>query len=112
MTDCIFCKIVAGEIPSDPVYENDTVFAFRDNNPQAPTHVLIVPKKHVDGLHAVDDTDDLQSLLLAAAHIAREDGIAGSGYRVVINSGRHGGQSVDHLHVHLLGGRTMTWPPG
>ncbi|MBA3725821.1 MAG: histidine triad nucleotide-binding protein [Armatimonadetes bacterium] len=110
--DCLFCKIVAREIPADMVFENDACLAFRDLNPQAPTHVLIVPKKHIDGLASASLDDDLQSLLLAASEIARQEGIDRAGYRVVINSGQQAGQTVFHLHVHVLGGRTMAWPPG
>jgi len=110
--DCLFCKIVAREISADIVFENDACLAFRDLNPQAPTHILIVPKKHVDGLASVSADDDLQSLLLAASEIARQEGIDRLGYRVVINSGQQAGQTVLHLHVHLLGGRALEWPPG
>lgn len=112
MEDCLFCKIVRKEIAAEIVFENETALAFRDINPQAPTHILVIPKKHVSGIHAADSTDDIQGLLLTSAQIARDEGIETAGYRLVINSGRHGGQTVDHLHVHILGGRTMTWPPG
>lgn len=110
--DCLFCKIIAREIPADIVFESDSLLAFRDINPQAPTHILVIPKEHVDGIHAIGDADDMHGLMQAASQIARGEGIETAGYRLVINSGRHGGQTVDHLHVHLLGGRTMTWPPG
>ncbi len=111
-TECIFCKIASKEIPADIVVENDSVIAFRDLNPQAPTHILVIPKRHVDGIAEASRDDDLQELLLAAAEAARIDGIHRSGYRLVVNSGHHGGQTVHHLHVHVLGGRVMTWPPG
>jgi len=111
--DCIFCKIITGEIPSGKVFENQEVFAFSDINKQAPTHVLIVPKKHIASLdHAsAEDIQVLGHLHAVAAEIARKSGLT-DGYRTVINTGSDGGQTVDHLHVHLLGGRTMQWPPG
>jgi histidine triad (HIT) family protein len=111
--DCIFCKIAAGVIPSKKVWEDDAVYAFHDIEPKAPTHILVIPKKHVASLeHAeADDAALLGRLLLAAAAIAREHGL-GKGYRVVISTGPEGGQTVDHLHLHLLGGRQMHWPPG
>jgi len=112
MEDCLFCKIIGKEITADIVFENEKVLAFRDINAQAPTHILVIPKKHVDGIHAADSSDDIQGILLTAAQIARDEGIETAGYRLVINSGRHGGQTVEHLHLHILGGRTMTWPPG
>jgi len=111
--DCIFCKIISGEIPSEKVFENDDVFAFSDINKQAPTHVLVVPKKHIASLdHASpEDIQVLGNLHAVAAEIARKSGLT-DGYRTVINTGPDGGQTVDHLHVHLLGGRAMDWPPG
>jgi histidine triad (HIT) family protein len=111
---CIFCKIAAGEIPAKKVHEDEEVVAFRDLNPQAPTHVLIIPKRHVPSLADAVEGDGalLGRLLLAARDIAVQEGIAGAGYRVVTNSGELGGQSVFHIHLHLLGGRPMTWPPG
>jgi histidine triad (HIT) family protein len=99
-------------VPADIVFESDSVLAFRDVSPQAPTHILVIPKRHVEGIHAVDSSDDLQGLMQSVAQVASDEGVETAGYRVVINSGRHGGQTVDHLHVHILGGRTMTWPPG
>ncbi|KAA0225602.1 histidine triad nucleotide-binding protein [Fimbriimonadia bacterium ATM] len=110
--DTIFAKIISREVPADIMYETDQVVAFRDINPQAPVHVLVVPKKWVKGIESATSEDDLQSLLLAAAEVARIEGVERSGYRLVINSGQHGGQTVDHLHVHVLGGRPMAWPPG
>lgn len=114
MSDCLFCKIVAGEIPADIIKEGDDWLAFRDINPQAPTHVLIIPRQHVATLNDVDEdsADIISSLTLAAKTIAREEGIADSGYRTVMNCNSDGGQSVYHIHVHLLGGRSMRWPPG
>lgn len=111
--DCIFCKIIAGEIPSGKVFEDDKVFAFSDINKQSPMHVLIVPKKHIASLdHAsAEDIQVLGHLHAVAAEIARKTGLT-NGYRTVINTGPDGGQTVDHLHVHLLGGRAMHWPPG
>ena len=111
---CIFCRIAAGEIPARKVHEDDEIVAFRDLNPQAPTHVLIIPKRHVPSLADAGDGDGalLGKLLLAARDVAAKEGIAGAGYRVVTNSGELAGQSVFHVHLHLLGGRPMTWPPG
>jgi len=113
MTDCLFCRIIAGEIPSKKVYEDDHTYAFEDINPQAPTHVLVVPKKHVRGLKEalVEDAEMIGRCYLAAAHIARQRSIE-DGYRTVLNIGPRAGQSVFHLHVHLLGGRRLGWPPG
>lgn len=110
--NCIFCKIAAGEIPCDKVTETDSWLAFRDINPQAPTHVLVIPKKHLPGVQAATEDDNLGELLLAAKEVARIEGVDRTGYRLVINSGQQGGQTVDHLHLHVLGGRQMTWPPG
>ena len=113
MADCIFCKIIARQIPSQLVYEDEQAVAFKDLTPQAPTHVLIVPRKHVAGLSDCEDGDKalLGHLQRVAAVVAEKAGVA-SGYRLVINNGRSAGQSVDHLHYHLLGGRSMQWPPG
>jgi len=112
--DCIFCKIVAGGIPAAKVFEDDRAVAFRDINPQAPTHALIIPRRHVASLGEAGEDDEslLGHLLLVAARVAREEGLAESGYRTVINTGAGAGQSVFHIHVHLLGGRALTWPPG
>jgi histidine triad (HIT) family protein len=110
---CLFCKIVAGEIPSKKVFEDDLTYAFRDINPQAPTHVLVVPRKHIASLAvaSAEDQELLGYLHLVAARIANSEGLS-KGFRTVINTGPDGGQTVDHLHVHLLGGRAMLWPPG
>jgi histidine triad (HIT) family protein len=110
--DCLFCKIVRGEIPAKLVFQNDRVVAFRDLKPEAPTHVLVVPREHVASLNEVSDASTVGELALAAAHIAKAEGIAESGYRTVINTNRDAGQTVFHLHLHLLGGRSMDWPPG
>lgn len=109
---CIFCRIAHGEIPAQMVANNKEIVAFRDLNPQAPVHILIVPKKHVGSLDDAADSDLLGRMMSLAAAIARQEKIAKTGYRTVINTGKDGGQSVDHLHLHLLGGRAMTWPPG
>jgi histidine triad (HIT) family protein len=111
--NCLFCKIVAGQIPSKPVFEDEQTYAFGDLHPQAPVHILIVPRKHIASTAEADagDSDLLGHLVWAAAEIARDKGL-GKGYRLVINTGEDGGQTVDHLHVHLLGGRPMHWPPG
>jgi histidine triad (HIT) family protein len=112
--NCLFCKIVAGDIPSDQVYQDDACVAFNDISPQAPTHILIVPRVHVDSLDTAQEHDKagIGHLLLAAAEIAREKGFAENGYRVVINTNADGGQTVFHLHVHLLAGRPFVFPPG
>ena len=112
--DCIFCKIAAGEIPATRVFEDELCVAFNDLSPQAPTHVLIIPRDHVDSLDKarVDDKDTLGHLLLTAAEIARRQGFAENGYRVVVNTNSDGGQTVFHLHVHLLAGRPFLFPPG
>jgi histidine triad (HIT) family protein len=114
MKDCLFCKIIAGDIPSARVYEDDVCIAFNDITPQAPTHILIIPRDHVDSLDKADggQKDLLGHLLLTAAAIARRDGFADDGYRVVINTNHDGGQTVFHLHVHLLAGRPFIFPPG
>ena len=113
MNDCLFCRIIRGEIPSKKVYEDDHTFAFEDINPQAPTHVLVVPKKHLRGLKEAmaQDAETIGQCQLAAANIARQRAIE-DGYRTVLNVGPRAGQSVFHLHVHLLGGRNLQWPPG
>ena len=111
--DCLFCRIVAGEIPSDRVHEDDDVIAFRDINPRAPTHVLVIPRRHIPDARALTDADAgvLARLFAVMRQLAEEAGL-GSGYRIVTNVGPDAGQSVAHLHFHLLGGRSMGWPPG
>ena len=112
--DCLFCKIVAGAIPSTQVHADDLVIAFRDIAPRAPTHILIVPHEHIRSAAELTEAHGplLGRIFAVAADIARREGIADAGYRLVSNVGRWGGQTVDHLHVHLLGGRAFTWPPG
>ena len=114
MSDCIFCLIAAKEIPADLVYEDDEVVAFRDLNPQAPVHLLVIPRKHLRGLDAAGPGDEalLGRLALVAAQLAAPEGLGDSGYRVVGNNGPDAGQAVDHVHYHVIGGRKMTWPPG
>jgi histidine triad (HIT) family protein len=109
---CLFCRIVRKEIPAAVVWEDATALAFRDIDPKAPTHVLVIPKQHVASLDEASDPAMLGHLLFAAREIAAAEGIAGDGYRVVLNTGRDAGQTVFHVHVHLLGGRHMKWPPG
>jgi len=113
-TDCLFCKIAAREIPAEIVHETDTVVAFRDINPQAPTHILLIPKEHIAGIDVIEDAHAglLTDVFQAAAHLAKADGVHESGWRLVANVGPDAGQSVFHLHFHLLGGRSMAWPPG
>jgi histidine triad (HIT) family protein len=112
--DCLFCKIIKREIPGSIVYEDDRVIAFNDIKPQAPTHVLVVPKRHIESLNELQPGDDqiIGELVRRAAAIAKERGVAASGFRAVLNTNRDGGQTVFHLHLHLLGGRGMQWPPG
>ena len=112
--DCLFCKINARDIPADIVFESDDVVAFRDVNPQAPTHVLIIPRKHIASINELHTSDGVHvgKLFLAAQQIARDEGIADDGYRVTMNCNAAAGQTVIHLHLHLLGGRQMSWPPG
>lgn len=112
--DCIFCKIVAGEINADVVYEDERVLAFRDTNPQAPIHILIIPRRHVATINDVGEAEvhDVGRLLLAAKVIASQEGVDQSGYRAVMNCMKGAGQSVFHIHLHLLGGRALSWPPG
>ena len=114
MSDCLFCRILAGEIPADKVHEDDDLLAFRDINPQAPTHILVIPKKHIASLSEADDADAI--LLGKALNLARDladrEGLVEGGYRVVNNCGAEAGQSVFHIHFHLLGGRRFHWPPG
>ena len=112
MADCLFCKIVAGEIPSTVVKETEDFLAFRDVGPQAPTHVLAIPKHHVRSTNELVDADLAGRLLLFAKDVAADEGLAERGFRLVINTNEDGGQTVLHLHVHVLGGRAMKWPPG
>lgn len=114
MTDCLFCKMASGAIKPDIVYQDDTVLAFRDINPQAPLHVLVIPKRHIPTLNDLQDSDGelIGKLYLTAKQIAAQEGIAARGYRTVMNCNAEAGQSVFHVHLHLLGGRPMHWPPG
>lgn len=112
MADCLFCKMVAGDIKADVVFEDENVLAFRDINPQAPVHILIVPKRHIATLNDLDDGWLAGQLLLTAVELAKQEDLAEDGYRTVFNCNRHGGQAVYHLHLHLLGGRPLGWPPG
>lgn len=112
--DCLFCKIVAGEIASDIVYQDDKVMAFKDINPQAPLHLLIIPRKHIATINdaVAEDQAVLGHMILTAKHVAKELTIAEDGYRLLFNVNKHGGQEVYHIHLHLLAGRQMLWPPG
>ncbi|MDH3577766.1 MAG: histidine triad nucleotide-binding protein [Gammaproteobacteria bacterium] len=112
--DCLFCKILNGDIPADIVYESDTAIAFHDINPQAPTHVIIIPRKHIATINDIEPDDHaiVGSLYTAATTIAHEEGFADEGYRAVMNCNKAAGQTVFHIHLHLLGGRVFTWPPG
>ena len=114
MNECIFCRIAAGEIPSKKAYEDELVYAFYDIDPQAPVHVLIIPKRHIESAGALAGADDavLCRMFAATKKLAAELGVAETGYRLVTNVGQDGGQSVPHLHLHLLGGRPLAWPPG
>jgi histidine triad (HIT) family protein len=112
--NCLFCRIVAGEIPAQKVYEDEHAIAFRDINPQAPTHVLLIPRRHIASLNEAtsDDHKLLGHLMCIAPRIAKEEGIADTGWRLVGNTGAGAGQSVFHIHLHILGGRPLAWPPG
>ena len=112
--DCLFCRIARGEIPAKIVHQDEDVVAFRDISPRAPTHILIIPRRHIASLDELKPADAplVAKVLLAAAELARSEGIASDGYRVVLNTNAAGGQTVFHLHGHLLGGRTLQWPPG
>lgn len=114
MNNCLFCKIIEGEIPSDKVYENEHIFAFRDIDPKAPTHILIIPKEHIATTNDLNESHKsiIGEIMLTAKQLAEEEGIAESGYRTVFNCNKDGGQAVYHIHLHLLGGRQMGWPPG
>lgn len=112
--NCLFCQLIAGEIPAQKVHEDEHSFAFRDINPQAPTHLLLIPKKHIVSLNEAmpEDYQLLGHLLCVAPRLAQQEGIANNGWRAVINTGAEAGQTVFHLHLHILGGRPMSWPPG
>ena len=114
MDKCLFCNIVSGEIPSDTVFENDSIIAFRDINPQAPVHILIIPKLHISTLNDLreDHAELMGELILKAKDLAKDEGIADAGYRTGFNCNKAGGQTVYHIHLHLLGGRHFSWPPG
>jgi histidine triad (HIT) family protein len=114
MADCLFCKIIRREIPGKIVFEDDELLAFEDINPQAPTHVLVIPKRHIESLNILEAGDDriVGTIVRRAAAIAKERGVSAGGFRTVFNTNRDAGQTVFHIHLHLLGGRTMTWPPG
>lgn len=114
MSDCLFCKILDGEIPCDRVYENDHVIAFRDVNPQAPTHILVIPRTHISTVNdlTADDKNIVGEMMLAAQAIAKQEGIEDDGYRLIMNCNEGAGQTVFHIHLHILGGRRMNWPPG
>jgi len=114
MAECLFCRIAAGEIRATVIYQDELVVAFRDINPQAPTHMLLIPRKHIASLSDLSADDDaiIGHLVRISAQIAESEGVATRGYRLVANCGREAGQSVDHVHFHLLGGRAMDWPPG
>lgn len=114
VSNCIFCKIISGEIPAKKVFENDNIIAFNDINPEAPVHILIIPKKHIASVNEITEQDIniIGEIFLAAKEIAKNQGVSEDGYRVVTNCGEKAGQSVQHLHYHLLGGRNLKWPPG
>jgi len=112
--DCLFCKIVANEIPAEKLYVDDDVTAFRDINPAAPSHVLVIPNKHIAAINEASPEDQalLGKMLLVANQVVEQEGLAADGFRYVINTGKHGGQTVFHIHLHILGGRQLEWPPG
>lgn len=112
--DCLFCKILEGEIPAEVIYESETALAFRDINPKAPLHVLVIPRKHIATINDIEKDDEaiIGSLYTAAREIAAKEGMADEGYRAVMNCNESAGQSVFHIHLHLLGGRQLAWPPG
>ena len=112
MSDCLFCKIIAGEIPSNKIFEDEDVYAFHDIGAQAPHHFLVVPKRHIATLNDADDAALVGNLTLTASKIAKKIGFANDGYRVVMNCNEDGGQTVYHIHLHCLGGRSLSWPPG
>ena len=112
--DCLFCKIIDGDIPADIVYQDEQVLAFRDISPQAPTHILVIPKRHITTINDVTEEDCglLGHMMVTAKQLAAKEGLAEDGYRLTLNCNENGGQSVYHIHLHLMGGRRMTWPPG
>lgn len=112
MTDCLFCRIVRGEIPATIVAETEDAIAFRDIDPKAPVHVLVIPRKHVPSLSDTDDVELIGRVMNLAAAVAKQEGIDETGYRTVVNTREAAGQTVHHLHAHVLGGRAMAWPPG
>jgi len=112
MSDCIFCKIIKGQISAEKVYEDDDCIGIKDVNPQAPVHILVIPKKHIDKLYNLEDEKLLGKMLIVCSKIAEMFSIKENGYRIVINTNKFAGQSVEHLHYHLIGGRIMNWPPG
>lgn len=114
MADCIFCKIVNGEIPSTKVYEDDKVLAFKDISPEAPVHIVVIPKEHIRSTNELNENNSsiVAHIFTVINKIAEEQGIKDSGYRIINNCGEHGGQTVNHIHFHLLGGRNLLWPPG
>ncbi|CCQ97389.1 Uncharacterized HIT-like protein aq_141 [[Clostridium] ultunense Esp] len=114
MSDCIFCKIINKEIPSEIIYEDDKVIAFKDVNPQSPIHVLVIPKEHIESANDIDDVNSnlISHIFLTIKDLAKELGIDREGYRIVNNCGEFGGQTVSHMHFHILGGRKFSWPPG
>ena len=114
MSDCLFCRISAGDIPADIVARSESAIAFRDIQPQAPVHVLVIPTEHFDDVPSVAESDPALAaeMLALAAQVARQEGVSGSGHRLVANTGLEGGQSVGHAHLHVLGGRPLGWPPG
>lgn len=114
MEECVFCKIIKGEIPTDKVYEDDKVLVFKDIEPQAPVHILLIPKKHIESLNDLDDDDCeiVGYIFMIAKNMAEKFGVSKDGYRIVTNCGKDGGQSVNHVHFHMLAGRSLKWPPG
>lgn len=114
MSDCIFCKIIKGEIPSEKVFEDDKIMAFKDISPCAPVHIIIIPKEHINSANELTEADEnvIGHIFVAAKNIAKDLGISENGYRIVNNCGKDGGQTVGHLHFHLVGGRNLNWPPG
>lgn len=113
-SQCLFCRIAAGEIPSQQVFSDERVYAFKDINPAAPSHILVIPRKHLSSINDATDEDEalMGHMMLTAQHIAAEQGLAEDGFRLVINTGSDGGQTVFHIHLHILGGRQLSWPPG